>query len=193
VLVAPPATLGIFVGGRSRRMGGRPKGRLTSPASGEPLVVALVREGRAAGLVPVLVGDASSYADLVPDAPRIEDDPSGVGPLGGLAALLAHAREGHVVTVACDMPHVTAPVLRRIADHPSDAAVVAPRRGPDAPFEPMLARYQVSTVAPVLAEALGEGVRSFQALLARLPVEAVPANGDLAAALEDWDHPEDVG
>lgn len=190
---AAGAILGIFVGGRSRRMGGQPKGRLPSPSTGEPLVVALATAGRAAGLTPVLVGDASAYVDLLVDVPRVPDDPSGVGPLGGLAALLDHVGEGYAVAVACDMPRVTAHVLQRVLLHPASAPVVAPRRAPDAPLEPLLARYDAAAVAPVLAHALAEGVRSFQALFARLHVAVLPTDDALAEALVDWDHPDDMG
>jgi molybdenum cofactor guanylyltransferase len=191
--MATSPVLGIFVGGRSRRMGGQPKGRLPSPTTGEPLVVALVRAGRGAGLTPVLVGDAAPYADLVPEVPRLADDPPGLGPLGGLAALLAHAAGGVAVAVACDMPHVTAGVLARLVAHPGDAPVVAPRRGADAPYEPMLARYAAAAVGPVLADALAQGVRSFQQLFRLLEVETLPLDGPLSRALEDWDHPRDMG
>jgi molybdenum cofactor guanylyltransferase len=184
--------LGIFVGGRSRRMGGQPKGRLPSPTTGAPLIVALAHAGRAAGLEPVLVGDASPYADLVPDVPRLADDPPGVGPLGGLSALLAHAGEGRAVAVACDMPHVTAEVLADLWAQPA-APVVAARRTPDGPWEPLLARYDAPSVAPFLRQILATGERSFQGLLGRLQVHPWVPTGEAARTLEDWDRPEDVG
>ncbi|MFW6051958.1 MAG: NTP transferase domain-containing protein, partial [Myxococcota bacterium] len=97
------------------------------------------------------------------------------------------------VAVACDMPHVTVEVLRRLVAAPGEAAVVAPRRGPDAPWEPLLARYDSPRVRPVLAQALARGERSFQALLGRLPVQALPPDPALERALEDWDAPDDLG
>ena len=106
--------LGVFVGGRSSRMGGQPKGLLSVPGGDEPLVLHALRAGVHAGLSAAwLVGDLAAY-----DAPvhvaqaawpryllgRLTDDPPGVGPLGGLRALLAAASEHrfeHVVVVAC--------------------------------------------------------------------------------------------
>ncbi len=184
--------LGIFVGGASRRMGGRPKGRLRAPNGGLPIVVELVAAGRAAGLAPVLVGDARPYEDLVPDVRRIADDPVGVGPLGGLSALFALAGERQVVVVACDMPHVEAADLRMLVDHPSGAAVVAPRRGEAGPFEPLFARYDPARVREPLRRALASGVRSFQRLLGDLWVEALPVDAHLTRVLTDWDTPADL-
>lgn len=187
-----PPILGVFVGGRSVRMGGRPKGRLPAPDTGEPIVERLVRVGREAGLAPVLVGDAAPYADLAPGVLRLADDPAGVGPLGGLAALLRHAGARPAVAVACDMPHVTAAVLRRVAEASATEPVVAARRGPDAPWEPMLARYDSARVLPALEAALAAGERSFQALLGSLPVHALPTDAAIEAALADWDVPDDL-
>jgi molybdopterin-guanine dinucleotide biosynthesis protein A len=195
--------LGIFVGGASRRMGS-PKGLLRAPDEGragasrarqepaETLVERLVRVGAEAGLDVCLVGEASAYAQLVPALPRLPDAPEGVGPLAGLAALLAAAGERPAVSVACDMPFVDADALRKVAFFPTLAAVVAPRRGPAAPFEPMLARWEPGRVLPELRAALGEGVRSFQALLRRLEVEPLPVDDALSRALVDWDAPEDL-
>ena len=82
--------LGLFVGGRSSRMG-RPKGRLRF--RGRTLLEHAAQRAHEVGLQPVLVGDASPYADLLAGVPRLADDPSGVGPLGGLRALLRFTRE----------------------------------------------------------------------------------------------------
>ncbi|MCA9530343.1 MAG: hypothetical protein KC543_09420, partial [Myxococcales bacterium] len=77
-----------------------------------------------------------------------------------------------------------------LATQPSPAAIVAARRGPRAPWEPLFARYDAPRVLPALDAALAEGVRSFQALFGRLEVE--PARGIDPAALTDWDAPDDV-
>lgn len=182
--------VGIFVGGRSRRMGGRPKGLLRAPGSEQSLVESLARAARDADSDPVLVGDASPYDGLLPDLVRLADDPPGVGPLGGLSALLSHAGPRTAVTVACDMPHVDAAILRRLAGHPAGAAVVAPRR--DGRWEPMLARWRADRVRPALAAALEGGVRSFQRLLGELDVTELELDEAVERALVDWDTPEDV-
>lgn len=183
--------LGIFVGGRSTRMGGSPKGRLPT-SSGEPIVVRLVRVGREAGLDVVLVGDAAPYRELLPDVPALPDDPEGTGPLGGLSALVRSMPSGHAIAVACDMPFVTSAVLERLASHPSSATILAPRRSLDGPFEPLLARYAIGTVRPALDRALADGLRSFQSFFSRVDVEPLAIDAELEAALVDWDSPDDV-
>ena len=186
--------LAIFVGGKSSRMGGRPKGLLRA-GNARPILEVLVSEGRTAGLEPALIGEASAYAGLASGVPRIADDPAAAGPLGGLRAALRHAEGvgcGTVVAVACDMPHVTASVLEQLARHPSNAPVLAPRRGPKAPWEPMLARYDVRRIRGVLDEAIERGVRSFQQLFSDIEVAPWPPTEEVVRALEDWDTPEDV-
>lgn len=186
--------LAIFVGGKSRRMG-RHKGLLFVPGGSGPILEELLRVGRAAGLDPVLVGDATPYQDLAEGVICVEDDPPGAGPLAGLQAALRRASStgrSHVIAIACDMPYVTAEALEQVRDHQSEAAVVAPRRGPDAPWEPMLARYDVVRLADVLANAISGGQRSFQKLFASIEVEALPLTPTVERALEDWDTPDDI-
>lgn len=182
--------MGIFVGGRSRRMGA-PKGRLPAPATGAALIDALVEVARAVGLSPVLVGDATPYADLARGVPRLADDPPGIGPLGGLRALLAHA-PGTAVAVACDMPSVSAAALKELLEHPSAAPVVAARRGPRAPWEPLFARYDAPRVRAPLDRAVSAGTRSFQRFLAGVEVDPLPMTPAIERALVDWDRPEDI-
>lgn len=192
-MVARPL-LAIFVGGKSRRMG-RDKGLLLVPGGTEPIVEALVRAGREAGLDPVLVGDAAPYAQLAEGVTRVDDDPQGAGPLAGLQAAARTALSSgcsHFVAVACDMPHVTAEALVQTCGHPSEALVVAPRRGPGAPWEPMLARYDALQLVDVLADAISHGTRSFQQLFASIEVEALPLTPAIERALEDWDTPDDI-
>lgn len=189
-----PSLLAIFVGGKSRRMGEH-KGLLPIPDSSEPIVEALVRRGRTAGFEPVLVGEATPYARLARGVLRLQDDPPGAGPLAGLQAAVRHALKTHrsrLVAIACDMPFVSAEALGSARDHPSRAVVVAPKRAAQAPWEPMLARYDASRLADPLARAISRGETSFQRLFASIEVEALPLSEAVERALEDWDRPEDL-
>lgn len=188
----PDVVLGVFVGGASRRMGGRPKGLLPAPDTGEPLVARLLRLGVETGLEPVLVGDAAPYVALAPGIRRLADAPAGIGPLGGLAALLAYAGARPALALACDMPYVTAPLLARLAAPGWRGAVVAPRREPGAPLEPLCARYDPPRVREPLRDAIARGVRSFQALLREVTVEELPLALEERDALRDWDAPGDL-
>lgn len=173
-------------------MGGYPKGLLRAPDTGEPLVLRLVRLGRAVGCEPVLVGDATPYVSLSHEIPVLHDAPQGIGPLGGLSALLTYAGDRAALAVACDMPYVTAGLLTRLATTPARAAVLAPRYAPDGPFEPLFARYHSIQVRSSLAEAIACGVRSFQTFFRTIPVEPLPLEPAEQALLRDWDRPDDI-
>ena len=169
-------------------MGGAAKGLLPAPDSGEPLVLRLRRHAESLGLRCVLVGSAPAYAQL--GLPMLADDPAGIGPLGGLRALLVVADPAPVLALACDLPYVSPALLRRlvemmpaVADHPFD--VVAARRQDR--WEPLCARYE-ATVLP----ALTAGERSFQGLLRRLRVRELSLSAAEAVELTDWDSPDDL-
>jgi molybdopterin-guanine dinucleotide biosynthesis protein A len=185
--------IGIFVGGRGTRMGGAVKGLLRAPDTGEPLVARLSRvalEAVPGGRV-VLVGDAEPFAAL--GLPILADDPPGVGPLGGLAALL---REGQadaesVIALAADLPRVTTLLVARLSTHAPAKLAVAPRF--DGIWNPLFGRYAASC-APLASELLQRGRRSLKSLLETLgsDAEPLPVSASEAAALDDWDTPEDV-
>lgn len=177
-------------------MGGIPKGLLPAPDSGEPLVVRLRRQAESLGLRCVLVGAAKAYAGL--GMPLLVDDPPGIGPLGGLRALLAAAESAPVLALACDLPFVSRELLAQLltpGDEERDGSssagidVVAARR--QDLWEPLCARYN-SSVLPVLNAALSEGVRSFQGLLRRLRVHELQLLPGQQFELGDWDSPEDM-
>jgi len=172
--------VGIFVGGASKRMGS-PKGLL--PMGGQPLIL------RALAAVPypvVVVGDATPYRSLIGEVSVLEDEPKGIGPLGGLRALLV-AAGGPAIALACDMPFFEREDVVALASHSSDAPIVAARRER---FEPFFARYDAVRVLPAIDDAIARGDHSLQRLFARLQVEEfTPVT---ARALEDWDTPDDV-
>ena len=98
-------------------MGGVAKGLLLH--DGVPLIERVLSACRAAAH-PValeqlyLVGDATPYA--MTGVPSLPDAPAGVGPIGGLRALLLLARERGVeaVAVAVDLPYLGPGLVRRV-------------------------------------------------------------------------------
>jgi molybdopterin-guanine dinucleotide biosynthesis protein A len=144
-----PATLLLLAGGESRRMG-RPKALL--PAGGVTLI-----EWVAARLAPAFAGllVAARRPEQVPAALRprlVHDRHPGAGPLAGVEAGLAASSHDVVVAVACDMPNVTADLVRRLAlaagaEPGLDAAV--PRVGGRP--EPACAAYRRSAAEPIRA------------------------------------------
>ncbi|HEY0838943.1 MAG TPA: formate dehydrogenase accessory sulfurtransferase FdhD, partial [Vulgatibacter sp.] len=103
--IVPPPLVGVFVGGRSRRMAGRPKGLI--PLGGRTIVERTVGLVKAMGLRCVLVGDAPAYRERLPDLPVLADRPGEEGPMAGMASLLEAAGSGQAIALACDMPFLS--------------------------------------------------------------------------------------
>lgn len=185
------ALLGIFVGGKSSRMGGGHKGLLTAPSGDETLIARIARIGREVGLEPILVG-AASLESLEISLPSILDHEPRIGPLSGLAALLAHSASQPCIAVGCDMPRVSAALLTRLVHESPGVAVLASRDDFTGKWDPLFARYEPSLVQPVLRRALATGVRSFQGLFRELSVTELALSDAERGELVDWDTPADV-
>jgi molybdopterin-guanine dinucleotide biosynthesis protein A len=191
---ASPVLFGILVGGQSRRMGGTPKGNLD--AGGQPLVARTIALCRA--LAPahaaepvLLVGESREY-DV--DVPRLADAPAGVGPLGGLCALLQAAleRRCRAIALAVDLPHIDAALLGRLIVEHDSALALAPRE--HGRWQPLCARYRPERVLPIVHALLARGESALQAVFHALGADAVELALSPAerARLHDWDTPEDV-
>lgn len=184
---------GIFVGGRASRMGGLTKGLLPAPETGEPLVVRLARIAVELGCEPVLVGASAEVRAALPALRVLDDRPAGIGPLGGLAALLHAGGPGHVIALACDLPFVSRDLLAQLVD----AALAAPTevlavRADNGLWEPLCARYDAPALAPRIDRAIADGVRSFQKLFSELSVAELAVSHAQRRELDDWDTPDDV-
>jgi molybdopterin-guanine dinucleotide biosynthesis protein A len=181
---APAAVLGVLAGGRGLRMGGCDKAELRT-REGESLLERLLRFGSAVQLPCVVVGGVARSDLLV-----LPDDPPGIGPIGGLRALLAHAGGVPALALACDLPYVSAALISRLAHAPCRAPVLAPRDPETGKWQPLFARYQSAEVLPSLDAAITRGVRSFQTWLRGEYVEELMLSPEERALLADWDEPE---
>jgi molybdopterin-guanine dinucleotide biosynthesis protein A len=186
--------IGIFVGGAGKRMGGVAKGLLEAPARNETLIERLVRvcAEAAPAVTPHLVGRSDAYAAL--RLPQIDDDPSEIGPIGGLRGLLLHAKHAgaeHVLALACDLPFIDVNVLRLLC-----APLVGPARVPFVAerFQPLAAAYAPEPTLSAVDRAVAQGKHALMAVLAELgpALERVEESSVRAEALRDWDTPDDV-
>lgn len=180
-------------------MGGVQKALLLAPDTGESLIARTLRLGREAGHEVVLLG-AAELGDAVSGVPQLLDA-ADIGPLAGLQSLLGYAGERDALCLACDMPYVSAGLLRKLSGEESGlglrldkktADVVAARDEQTGKWEAMFARYRSAAVAPLLERALLEGERSFQGLFARLTIRELILDPGERAQLRDWDTPEDM-
>jgi molybdopterin-guanine dinucleotide biosynthesis protein A len=187
--------VGILVGGRGSRLGGVAKGLLKAPDSEKTLLQRLLDELRLAlPRAPItLIGDASAYAPL--GVPAVSDEPPGVGPLGGVIALLQAAQRSRArwaLALTCDLPRIDHALLTRLASEaPHASALVTAQAGVR---NPLVARYAVAEALTAARLALEGGSRSVQAALDRLTGEVVTLSLSAAeeARLVDWDVPEDL-
>ena len=178
---------GVFVGGAGRRMGRCAKGMLEAPGGGTLLE-------RWLGLLPglgiervLLVGRHEAYEGL--GLELIDDDPAGIGPIGGLVALLKASGASPALALACDMPFVSPGLLARLLAA-QEAAIVAPRRG--GLWEPLCARYEPERVLPVVARRIAAGSHALQPLLDEAGAVELPLELNDEDELRDWDAPTDV-
>jgi molybdopterin-guanine dinucleotide biosynthesis protein A len=176
---------GIFVGGRSSRMGGQPKG-LLELTPGLTLVGRWRALFQGLGIACVLVGESAAYAGE--GVPAIADAEA-EGPLGGLLALLAHAGDRVAVAVACDMPFVSDALVTRLVEEAPAPALVARRGGR---WEPFFARYDARAILPLAEASARSGARSLQAILDAVGARELALSPDEAAQLDDWDTPADA-
>jgi molybdopterin-guanine dinucleotide biosynthesis protein A len=185
---------GVFVGGRSRRMGGLAKGLL--PAPREPGAPPTTVIGRTVALAReqcrevVLVGRADAYASLGLAAVADDATAVGEGPLAGLVALLAYARGQRVIALACDMPFITRELLGRLAGAEPDAPALAPRDG--GTWSPLFARYDPSRVEGVARATLRSGTRATYAVLDACRARELAMSARERRLLRDWDEPGDL-
>jgi molybdopterin-guanine dinucleotide biosynthesis protein A len=178
---------GVFVGGAGKRMGERAKGLLEAPGGGT-LVDRWLSVLHEVGVARVLlVGSHPAYRTL--GLETIDDEPSGVGPIGGLAALLRGAGASRALALACDMPFVSAGLVQRLIAAP-EAPVVAPWR--NGRWEPLCARYDAARVLPIALRRIEARQYALHLLLAEAGAAPLPLEPGDKPELRDWDTPEDM-
>ena len=111
----PTPIVAVLAGGRSRRMG---TAKALVPLGGRPLVLWVLDAAREAGLEAVVVAKAGSPLPAVP-VPVWREPDAPVHPLAGVVAALERAPGRAVIAAACDMPWVTAGLLRALAATPA--------------------------------------------------------------------------
>jgi molybdopterin-guanine dinucleotide biosynthesis protein A len=141
----------VLAGGRSSRMG-RDKALL--PYRGTTLVQHLALAVQQAVGTVALIGEPVRYASL--GYPVYRDKFPGCGPIGGVYTALSESSTDWNLIVACDMPGVSADVLRILlasAGESGKSCVIA--TGPSGEPEPLCAVYHRSSL-PVLERAIRE-------------------------------------
>jgi molybdopterin-guanine dinucleotide biosynthesis protein A len=151
----------VLAGGEGRRMGGA---KPLQPFEGATLIARALTLARGyADDVAVAVRDLAQLGDV--GAPLLLDDPAIGGPLGGLAAALAHGRSWAaeaVLTLPCDAPRLPADLAERLvaalSETPAADAAVAVSGGH---WHPVSALWRISALERLSAY-LATGARSLR-------------------------------
>ncbi len=198
---------GILLGGQSRRMG-RPKALLAVGAS--TLLERTVQVARSIADEVLLLGRPEYEIPASLDAFEVlEDVHPGVGPMAGLEATLL-ARPGQsCILLACDMPYLCEPLLRRLAEAEGDfdAAVCRTegRVGTDrrdrqcaardpavgAQWHPCCALYRPSAM-PAVQAAIAARQYGMIRLQDRLRVRPIHLAAEEAKWATNWNTPQDI-
>jgi molybdopterin-guanine dinucleotide biosynthesis protein A len=185
----------ILAGGRAARFGGRDKSAIV--VDGRTILERQIDAIRPLTDDILIVGAAAH-----PAARSIADRVVECGPLGGLDAALAAARDESVIVLACDMPFVTSDFLAHLVDvaahecsagaEPVLAVVPRTERG----YHPLCAVYRRAAAGSV-ARRLAERRLKMTDLLATLRVRVVEAAeierfGDRHRLLANVNTPSDL-
>lgn len=182
---------GILIAGQSRRMG-HPKPLIRIDGA-----TLLERTAAIAAQVcdeTILLGQpAFALPPAVAQLRLLPDTPPNIGPLGGLAALLAVAAPNPAILLACDLPSLDAPLLHKLLDEIdcSIDAVVFKTGADSSLLEPCCAAYMPSAARNVELQ-IESGHYALHELLARLRTRTITLSPADAARLANMNTPADV-
>lgn len=157
----------VLIGGKSERLG-RPKALIE--LHGVPLW------SRAVDSLTPFVNDILFLGGVTGFAPpsryrRIDDDPPGIGPLGGLVAGLEQSGYKHHLLLAVDYPLVPAELLQSLCGHAGKYDAVCGMN--DSFTEPLVAYYHAHC-APVIRQMLTEREVHTHRLIGRVKKLVIP-------------------
>jgi molybdopterin-guanine dinucleotide biosynthesis protein A len=163
----------VLAGGANRRYDGKPKA--LESVGGMRIADRVVRALKEAVDRVVLVANDVVTFQVLGLETRPDLKP-GLGALGGIHTAVAWAAEegyrGALVT-ACDMPFLSAPLLRLLITKASADEVVAPESESRRGLEPLCAYYGAACLGPI-ERALERGERHVTAFYPEVKVRTIP-------------------
>jgi molybdopterin-guanine dinucleotide biosynthesis protein A len=167
----------VLAGGQSRRMG---QDKALLRVEGQPLLARTCAvAAEVCDAVSVVTPWVDRYRPVLPEGVRLITEPepqasTSPGPLVGFLHGLSRQSADWLLLLACDLPRLQAPVLRRWSQdlvwlEPTTLAYV-PRSGQG--WEPLCGFYRRQCVEP-LGRFVTAGDRSFQRWLATIPVQPI--------------------
>ena len=181
----------VLAGGKSRRMGGSPKALL--PFGGRPLIQHIV-ETLESVLADCLIVTNTPEAYRFLGRPMIGDAFPDGGSLGGIYSGLAAVAGDAAFCVACDMPFLSAPLVRYLASRSGEGDVVIPEGGGE--LQPLHAVYGKRCL-PAMERRLRSGRLKITGIfedvrVVRVPAETVAGFRDPDLAFMNLNTPEDL-
>lgn len=174
---ADPASqtpLGVILAGGASLRFGSPK---ALARAGGRRIVDRVRDALCAAVPDAVVSanEPELFADL--GLPMRADEVAGLGALGGIHTALRWAAErgrSGALVVACDMPWISAGLLRTIVERAAStsADAVVPESGGRRGIEPLCAWYSVRCL-PHVERMIGEGERRVHRLVDRIQADVL--------------------
>jgi molybdenum cofactor guanylyltransferase len=145
----------ILAGGQSRRMGFN---KALIDVNGRPIISLLIDQvSQVTNRILISSNDPDSYRFL--NFPVVPDHFAGCGPLAGLHAAMRYNDCSLFIVLACDLPHLRAPLLKSLVSLAEGVNAAIPRTK-DGRAHPLCAAYQ-RTCLPSIEQALERGSHKF--------------------------------
>jgi molybdopterin-guanine dinucleotide biosynthesis protein A len=142
----------VIAGGKSRRFG---RDKALYPVDGVPLIERVLSVlGEVFTEIAIIADDNDRFSGL--GIPCHTDIVKGWGPLGGIYTALHHARPGGCFVVACDMPFLSASLIRGMSELMEGNDVVIPYLGGN--YEALHAFYSPNCL-PAARRSIDRGER----------------------------------
>ena len=157
----------VLAGGDSLRMD---TDKSMLPIEGEPMIERICEQLRGTfDEILISADEVDKYSFLGFDV--IADKVPGQGPLMGIASALEASTNEFNFVVACDIPYVDLPYVRRMLVEAEEVDLVVPTTG-EGKYEPLFAVYRKSALG-VMNEVLSSGGRKISDVFARCKVKHI--------------------
>ncbi len=164
--------------------------KATLPWGNNTMLETVVRTVSSAAAQYVLVGQCAELPPPLRGVTLIPDDPPGIGPVGGLAALLTHFPNQWCFLLSCDLPLLAPDTLNALlARVTPDVSVVAYRI--EGRFDPCCALYH-PRVLPEVRWQIKRGIHSLNAIIRSVPHISVDADDATRRALTNVNTSDDL-
>lgn len=184
----------ILAGGKARRLGGIPKGKLKL-VSDTSIIRHLIDQLEVAGIndIAISANDTAAYAEFKKTI--IADKRNGVGPLAGMEAGLYHFADSFdaVLFLPCDLPKITSHQIETLIDYFSKGDALAVFAQTSEFFYHPLCAVMHNDIKQAVSKAIDNGQRRPLHFLQQLnatpvmfPSDEPFFNVNSFADLEDW-------